>query len=362
MDDRPKYQRLKQTIKQNIRDGIWKPGEKLPAENSLCEHFGVSKITVKKAKDELIAEGVLESVPGKKGIFIRKLYTIPPSGFIAFAIDDINDSPFIEVFKGIEDRLWQDKLHITLANLYSDPEKAEVYFRSLLQGDIVGIIFAPVRGAGYSKINQNIITLLTEAHIPYVLLDRYLPDCLYNSVVSNNRQASGELTRLLINKGHSRILTFAGMACSSMDARVQGYLEAFGETGLAHDPNLLIRTKEVLLLGDHDQQRQELERVKRLVEKAGEFTACYLMNIPLHTVLRTIFPDGKDANKEIEFVTYDDVSQDLRMVTTRALVVKQPGYKMGWEAARLLIKNFREPDQGVAQITLKSEIIEQVFE
>lgn len=362
METRPKYERLKQTIKHNIRDGIWKPGEKLPAEKSLCEHFGVSKITVKKAKDELIAEGVLEMIPGKKGVFIRKLYTIPPSGFVAVAIDDINDSPFIEIFKGIEDRLWQDKLHLTLGNLYSDPEKAEAYFRSLLQGDIVGAIFAPVRGIRYRENNQTIIDLLVERHIPYVLIDRYLPGDLYNSVVSNNRQTSGELTRLLIDKGHSRILAIAGMTCSSMDARVQGYLDVFEEAGLAHEPELLIRTKEALLLEDNDRQRQELERVKRLVENAGEFTACYLMNIPLHKVLRAIFPAGKGANKEIEFATYDDVSDDLRAFTNQVLVVKQSGYKMGWEAARILIKGFREPDQGVVQITLKSEIIEQVFE
>ena len=48
--DTPKYERLKQVITNNIRDGIWKPGDKLPAEKILCEQFGVSKITVKKAK------------------------------------------------------------------------------------------------------------------------------------------------------------------------------------------------------------------------------------------------------------------------------------------------------------------------
>lgn len=362
METRPKYERLKQTIKHNIRDGIWKPGEKLPSENSLCEHFGVSKITVKRAKDELIAEGVLETMTGKKGVFIRKLYTIPPSGFIAVAIDDINDTPFIEAFKGIEDRLWQDRLHLTLGNLYSDPEKANVYFQSLLQGDIVGVIFAPVRGVGYEKNNQRIIDLLTEKHIPHVLIDRYLPGQLHSSVVSNNRQVSGELTKLLISQGHSRILVVAGGECSSMNERVQGHLEALQESGIGHDPHLLIRTKEIQLLGEQHQQRRELERIKNLREKAGEFTACYLMNIPIHKALPAIFPNGRDVDKNIEFATYDDASKDLRTLTNRALVVKQPGYKMGWEAARLLIKGFREPDQGVVQITLKSEIIEQTFE
>ena len=37
--DAPKYERLKQIIKNNIRDGVWRPGDKMPVEAVLCEHF-----------------------------------------------------------------------------------------------------------------------------------------------------------------------------------------------------------------------------------------------------------------------------------------------------------------------------------
>jgi len=358
----PKYERLKHTMQHNIREGIWKPGDKLPAENVLCEHFGVSKITVKKAKDDLIAEGALETRPGRKGVFIRKLYGLSPTGFIGVVIDDITAFPFMEIVKGIEDKLWEDKLHVILGNVYSDPEKVEAYFQSLLQSNLAGLIFAPIQGAGYQAMNQNIIDRLTERHVPYVLIDRYLPNCLYNSVVSNNRQASKELTKLLLAKGHTRILALRGLECSSMDERAQGYLDAFRDAGRVHDPNLLLRVNEDLLLREPAPHAEEWERIKALAAQAGDFTACYPMNAALHLVLRAIFPDGKNACKEVEFATYDEVTEHLRSLTNRVTVVHQPGYKIGREAAKLLLEGIHEPNQRVTQITLKAEIVEETVE
>lgn len=362
MDERPKYERLKQTIKNNIRDGIWKPGDKLPSENILCDHFGVSKITVKKAKDELVTEGVIEFLPGRKGVFVRKLHRIPLTGFIGVVIDDINEPPFAEMLKGIEDKLWEDKLHLILGNMYSDSKKMEAYFQSLLQSNnVAGVIFAPVRGIDYRESNQRLITLFTERHVPYILLDRYIPNYLFSSVVSDNYQASKELTTRLLRKGHTRILALAGIECSSMDERVQGYLDAIKEAGITQDSRLLLRINEDWLLRDVNQQQAELDRVKTLAEQTGDFTACYLMNTGIQRALRAICSISK-AKSDLEVVTYDDVSEFLLGIVNRVTLVKQPGYKMGWEAAKLLIEAIHEPEQRVVQITLKSEIVEKVLE
>ena len=157
--DTPKYERLKQVITNNIRDGIWKPGDKLPAEKILCEQFGVSKITVKKAKDDLLTEGILENLPGRKGTFIKPTTRMPSTGLVGVAIDDIHDLYFSLILKGIEDKLWEHKLHTIVCNVYHDFEKIEAYFQSLSQRNVAGIIFAPARGArgaGYVEGNRRI--------------------------------------------------------------------------------------------------------------------------------------------------------------------------------------------------------------
>jgi GntR family transcriptional regulator of arabinose operon len=360
--DTLKYERLKQVIKNNIRDGIWKSGDKLPAEKVLCEQFGISKITVKKAKDDLLTEGVLENLTGRKGTFIKHTTRRPSTGLVGVAIDDVNDPHFAPILKGIEDKLWENKLHTILCNAYHDIEKLEAYFHSLLQQNVAGVIFAPARGIGYFENNCRIIDMLTENHIPYVLVDRYIPGLCLNAVVSNNHQGSKDLTKALLEKGHKRILVLAGVECSSIDERLRGYLEALQEAGIAPGSHLIIKADDILLRGQNHRE-EELERIRGLVETAGDFTACYTINsILLQTATQVIFPKDKNLRKHLAIATYDYTIKEVIGITNRVMVAKQPSYRMGWEAARLLIEALNNPDLPVTQITLKSEIIEEVIE
>jgi len=71
----PKYHRVKETVLARIADGTWPPGSLLPAEPTLCQEFGVSRITVRKAISDLVHEGKIQTVQGK-GTFV----TIPKVG------------------------------------------------------------------------------------------------------------------------------------------------------------------------------------------------------------------------------------------------------------------------------------------
>ena len=56
-------------IKQNIADGNWAVGDKIPSENTLTRELGVSRASVRLALQRFIAVGVLESRHGK-GSFV----------------------------------------------------------------------------------------------------------------------------------------------------------------------------------------------------------------------------------------------------------------------------------------------------
>jgi DNA-binding LacI/PurR family transcriptional regulator len=266
------------------------------------------------------------------------------------------------MLRGIEDKLWEHGLHTILCTTLFDIEKVTAYFQSLLQKDIAGVIFAPVRGADCRENNKRILDMLATRRIPYVLLDRYIPGLLVNSVASNNHQGSKELTQRLIKKGHTRILVLAGVECSSINERLQGHVEALNEAGLEQDPNLIIRIDDICI-ETQEQHEEELERVRGLIKKAGDFTACYTLNsTALQIATQFLLSRNRETRRDIEFVTYDDITDNLRGITDHVTFVKQPGYRMGWEAAKLLIDSINEPDQRIAQITLTAEIIEKVIE
>ena len=63
---------VKKEIKEQIEDNILKPNQVIASENEMCRHYDVSRVTVRKAIDELCAEGILYRIKGK-GCFVREL-------------------------------------------------------------------------------------------------------------------------------------------------------------------------------------------------------------------------------------------------------------------------------------------------
>lgn len=67
----PTYLRIKNAITANIHAGIWASGSAIPAEMTLAEQFGVSRMTVNRALKELESERVLERRQGS-GTFVAQ--------------------------------------------------------------------------------------------------------------------------------------------------------------------------------------------------------------------------------------------------------------------------------------------------
>jgi GntR family transcriptional regulator, N-acetylglucosamine utilization regulator len=65
----PLYHQLKERLVQRIGSGVWAPEARLPSERELCDLFGISRITVRQALDQLVAEGRLVRSHGR-GTFV----------------------------------------------------------------------------------------------------------------------------------------------------------------------------------------------------------------------------------------------------------------------------------------------------
>jgi GntR family transcriptional regulator, histidine utilization repressor len=58
------YARIKQHLKDELARGRWPPGAPMPSDAELVAQFGVSRMTVTRALNELRAEGLIERVQG----------------------------------------------------------------------------------------------------------------------------------------------------------------------------------------------------------------------------------------------------------------------------------------------------------
>ncbi|STG71503.1 DNA-binding transcriptional regulator FrlR [Escherichia coli] len=76
--DRYSHQLLYATVRQRLLDdiaqGVYLAGQQIPTENELCTQYNVSRITIRKAISDLVADGRTDPLAGK-----RHLCTKPES-------------------------------------------------------------------------------------------------------------------------------------------------------------------------------------------------------------------------------------------------------------------------------------------
>ncbi|QFU92732.1 GntR family transcriptional regulator [Amycolatopsis sp. YIM 10] len=68
--DTPPYRQIAAMLIEAIDDGRLEPGQKLPSEAALIEHFGVARMTVRQATQELRRQGLVVAEHGR-GVFVR---------------------------------------------------------------------------------------------------------------------------------------------------------------------------------------------------------------------------------------------------------------------------------------------------
>jgi GntR family transcriptional regulator len=68
----PIYEQIENQIKDMIRLGVYKSGEQLPSIRILARDLKVGIITCRRAYDDLCAQGILISHPGK-GVFVAEM-------------------------------------------------------------------------------------------------------------------------------------------------------------------------------------------------------------------------------------------------------------------------------------------------
>lgn len=65
----PLYAQIVESLKRDIENGVYNATERIPAEAELAKQYNVSRITVRRAVDDLVSQGLVEKKQ-EKGTFI----------------------------------------------------------------------------------------------------------------------------------------------------------------------------------------------------------------------------------------------------------------------------------------------------
>ena len=129
----PLYSQVKGYVIDAIECGEFHPGEQIPSQRELCAHFKISLMTVRRAINELISEGVIFAIHGK-GLFVSAKKEQAETGPLVSFSEDMIQRGMIPSSCLLESNLIQGSPFLSRI-LGIDPESEVVQIRRLRLAD-----------------------------------------------------------------------------------------------------------------------------------------------------------------------------------------------------------------------------------
>src|SRR5215470_10160094 len=233
----PLHVRVADRIRADIRDGIYAPGERLPAEVYLANFLRVSRGTLRHALRVLLDEGMIETIAGK-GTFVPHYEPRRSIGLIGMILPSVVRARNPELITGAEETARQAGYSLVLGisgdERWLETEQIE---RMVSQG-ASGLIVYSVDGPPNDVPK---LRALVDRGVPLVLIDRYTPDLAVDAVTMDNLSGGFQAVQHLIEQGYRRIgyIGTSNVGTSSIVERMAGYRWALEHHGLSFEPDLM---------------------------------------------------------------------------------------------------------------------------
>ncbi len=340
MDDNvpvPQYERLRRALLEGIEAGRWAVGGLLPTESELTDAFAVSRITVRRALQELRSAGVVETARGRRTRVIR---SVPQRAASLDGVGDIRvvtlsvpwlaSENILAMMRGAEEILRPAGWTAVVTCTDNDPEREERQARQARRIGVAGLIVYPAQGWA----NREVFRELSGPGLPLVYLGRYHPEVEADRVVVDNAGGAAAAVQHLLARGHRRIAFVNGeeREVSAVADRLRGYCAAHERAGIPVDFSLVLMD----VFARDVPQSVSSERIGRLWD-GDPPTAALVVNTPTAVTFRHHL---RALGRRCELAAFS-VSTDGAPLDGCALV-EVPAEAMGREAATLMLRRLQD--------------------
>lgn len=206
--------------------------DKLPGERIFAKEFGFSYMTIRKAVENLVAEGVLYKIP-KKGAYVagRKATRNITKNIGYFLDTNIKDGLTSPYYSLVFDALEKEATKHGFALMYCSDFDESLTKMEKIDGAIISC---------FPRI-ENIVQHVNKL-VPVVCIDNRSADKTIPSVTIDNFNAVVESTGYLCSLGHKRIGFITGLDDSDVGVnRLEGYKSALKSHGINEDADLIYK-------------------------------------------------------------------------------------------------------------------------
>lgn len=239
----PLYFQVYKSLLERIQRGEFPPGSFLPPERQLTEDYGVSRITIIKALNELAQQQYIRRQQGRGTLVTdpaeRASADVPQTQrrSIAFICHTLDHPYLFQILMGIARTAAQHHYNLqVISSSDIDNEEAQ-RIKEAIARNIDGIIVYPHHGYHHESLYRE----LYRQRFPLVMVDRYYPQIETDRIIFDDEVASYELTHRLLEQGKRRIavISYFEVEATSINHRLSGYRRALQEWGLAYNDDLI---------------------------------------------------------------------------------------------------------------------------
>jgi DNA-binding LacI/PurR family transcriptional regulator len=288
---------------EQIEEGVYRKGDRLPTSQELSKQAGVSTVTAHKALEELQRMGLV-SRAGRRGTIVtgRARQVRNRIALIVDQIDFAQNFPRPELLAGIHSGLGD--MNLTICDSKASAQR-EVDLLHRMSEEADGILCWPTGDERASEV----LNRLVQKGFPLVLLDRIPEGVQAPSVLTDSVQATRSAAEFLIRKGHKRValLTFDKPEISTVLERCGTFERILDEHGIL-DPKLVRRFPPSLEVKDRAHFSQVLrDALFTLLHRPNPVTAVFCVQDLLGAeVLKFGDEDGIRIPDDLEVVTFND--------------------------------------------------------
>jgi len=309
--------------------------------NGKSAEMGISPATEKKVRDLIKKRGFN---PNSAARMLRT----GKSKTIGLIVEDIGNYFFGNIAKIIEVEANKNGYSVFFSSTENNDDTARQLINKMRNSSVDGYIITATQG-----IREEILKLKKE-NVPFVLIDRLIPDVETNYVILDNYAGSYNLTRHLIDNGYRKIgfiSIFSEM--SMMTEREKGFQQAMT------DAKLPVPTKSTLKVNFSDNEEKIIKAITKYVKANPQLDALFFATNYLGVMgIEALQKCKLKIPTDIAVVSFDD--NDLfRLLSPSITVAAQPIREIATQSIELLLKVIKKEQKQSMTVgeIIKPEII-----
>jgi len=312
---------------------------------ALKNHPDISEST-KKAVKELAKE--LNYQPNTVALSLRQSKT----NTIGVIIPEIAHFFFSTVISGIEDIAYSKGYNVIITQSNESYEREVIDTQALFNSRVDGILISVARDTK----NFDHFTNIIKRNMPLVFFDRVLEGINASKVIVDDGQGAYEATQHLINEGYKRIAHLAGPENLMISQnRLAGYKKAISDNRYLMDDSI------IKICGRGTYEEAEAITYELLDSRVPPDAIFANNDVAAYGAMTAIKKRNLHIPNDIAIVGFSNW-RFSGLIQPALSSVTQPGFKMGQEATKLLMKQIEmsNEEQLVTEtVILKTNLVER---